>query len=182
MDITNLSLVELVALNKQVGDAINERKPKEIKKAKKLWVDSDAAAPFRDRIETLRKEYTKLAARLNKNKSMVLRVQLDVDLAPCRFEEVVDSRWERDFSEVFDISCKGKLLNPGACNKMGREIQSSIDAILDDVCGDVAEIHGPLYNECETFMDKLNELIHDLTDAQQLEITAADLIPKKGKK
>lgn len=185
MDITNLSLSELMALNKQVKDAIDERKPNEIKKAKKVWLESDAASPFRDRIEALRKEYTKLSTKLNKNKSIVLRVQLDIDLGPVSFEDAIDGRWERDFREVFDMECSGKLLNADTVPRnMASEIQANIDTIMDDLCGDVAEIHGPLYKECEEFVDKLNEIINDLNDVQQLEISAADLVPKqkKGKK
>lgn len=183
MDVTNLSLVELMALNKQVKDAIDARKPKEIKKSKKEWLASDAAAPFRERVETLRKEYAKLSTKLNKNKSVVLRVQLDIDLAPVEFAEAVNGRWERDFREVFDMCCSGKLLNREAVPKdMANEIQASIDNIMDEVCGDVAQIHGPLYTECEEFVDKINLLITDLADAQQLEITAADFLEKKGKK
>lgn len=182
MDITNLSLCELMALNKQVKDAIATRKPNELKKAKKVWLSSDVAATFHKRVEELRKEYTKLASKLNKKKSIVLRVQLDVDVAPIRFEEAINGRWERDFNDVFSLSCKGKLLNPGDCNKIAKEVQENIDMLMDEMCSDVAEIHGPLYDECGAFVDKLNSLINDLGDSQQLEITPADLIPKKGKK
>ncbi len=183
MDITNLSLCELMALNKQVKDAIDARKPNELKKAKKAWLSSDVAVTFHKRVEELRKEYTKLSSKLDKKKSIVLRVQLDVDVAPIRFEEAINGRWERDFRDVFSLSCKGKLLNPGDCNKIAKEVQDNIDMLMDEMCSDVAEIHGPLYTECEEFVDKINLLITDLSDAQKLEITAADFLEKKkGKK
>lgn len=182
MDLDTLSLPELMALNKQVKDAIDIRKPNEIKKSKKVWLESNAAPPFRERIEALRKEYAKLSAKLNKNKSVVLRVQLDIDLGAENFDDILNTRWEHDFREVFDMACSGKLLNRDAVPRnMADEIQASIDSIMDDVCGDVAEIHGPLYKECEGFVDKLNELITDLNEVQQLEINAADLVPKKKK-
>lgn len=184
MDLTKLDYGELTSLARQVESAIQAREPNESKKSKTKWIASDAAKPFRDRIEALKTEYAQLGQRLNIEKDIILQIQLTVDIAPNNFKEVLDHCYELDFNDVFEVVCKGKLLNRAECKGIANEIQDQIDGILDEICGDIAQIHGKLYDSCEDFIVKLNELVNDLNDAQNLGIFASDLLPnkKKGKK
>jgi hypothetical protein len=186
MDLSALDFTELLTLDKQVKAAIEARKPKESTAAKKAWLASDKAEPFLDRIEALRKEYVNLTERCNKSKDVVLRVKLTVDFNPTDFNELLKDRWERSFGDVFDLLCEGELLNRGDFPGFANELQSQIDGLLSDVCEDAAQIHGDLYEECEAFVDKLNNLLDDLGDTQELDITPADIVKsaakKKGKK
>lgn len=183
-DINNLSYTELLDLQKQVKTAVEDRKKDEGGKAKKAWLNSAQAVCFAGRIDVLRSKFEKLAQRCNKNKTVTLRVQLNVDFSPLSLDEVLTSSWDRDVNEIFPMRCSGKLLNPKDCGSLAKEIQTQIDCIMDEACEDAAYLHGKLREDCEKFVDEYNEFIEELQKEQPFNITPADILKavKKGKK
>lgn len=176
IDLTTLSYTELLDLQKQLESAITERAVSESKKAKNEWLASDEAKPYLARIQAMKKKYEALSKKCGKNKSVDLKVRLNVEFDPQCFDDVLEGRWERSFCELFEIQCGGELLNRKACGELGQEVENRVADVMDDVCEEAAKLHGKLYDECEEFVEEYNELISELRSSTSLEVSPADIV------
>lgn len=185
IDTNALTYTELVALQQQVNTAVEDRRGDEAATAKKEWLKSDAAKKHLGDIDALKKRYEKLAARCNKTKGIVLKVQMDVTLSPISFANLISGQWERGFNEVFNAECSGSVLNNKKdFNGLFEEIQSRVDDVMCDVCEEAADLHGTLKVDCEKFIDDYNEFIDSLRRSgnEVFNVAPADIVNASQKK
>lgn len=174
-DLKALTYNELIALDKQVKEAIEVRKTTESDAARKEWLKCEKGGGlFVARIEALRKKYEKVAARCDNAKNINLRIQMKVELHPIAFEDLLQNRWEQSACDVFDSECSGKLLNPEACGSIATEIQDHIDSVMSDLCSDVIGIYGTLNDDLEKFIEEWNIFVSDFSKETHMH----NLVPK----
>ena len=182
-DLKTMTYNELVALENEVKVAIESRSEEEKAQSKKDWLKCEqGGAKHLARIEELRKKYDKISARCNKSKNVVLRVKMNVEASPIRFDELLQSRWEQSVGDIFNSDCSGELLNPEACGDLADDIQEQIDNVMGDVCGDIIGIHGDLNDDLESFVEEWNQFIDEFNECNKFAASPGDVVKANAKK
>lgn len=168
MDITNLSLDELKALQNKVVNAINDKQNSGFVCAKKAFMESKEAKAIRKRAVELKDAFIKLDKAVRQGVKFAIAATVRVEAA-MKFTEddIYDSvTYQRDTSDFVDVEVKGKLLHANRYDKqLVADIQSTMNDILGGVCSAILRGDKNTYNLLEAFTEKHNSLVIDLEDA-----------------